>query len=56
MCHSRHPEHCLTLPCDRGALYECVTKEKPTALPAYLLLYCLKQVRLGKSVKVTYLS
>ncbi|KAI3425098.1 hypothetical protein D9Q98_008476 [Chlorella vulgaris] len=27
----------------RGALYECITEEKPSALPAYLLLYCIKQ-------------
>ncbi|PSC69420.1 anaphase-promoting complex subunit 1 isoform X2 isoform B [Micractinium conductrix] len=27
----------------RGALYECITGEKPTALPAYLLLFCIKQ-------------
>lgn len=33
----------VSLPWCRGALYECITKEKPTALPTYLLLYCIKQ-------------
>ncbi|KAL4443950.1 hypothetical protein ABPG75_011687 [Micractinium tetrahymenae] len=27
----------------RGALYECITCEKPAALPTYLLLHCIKQ-------------
>lgn len=31
----------------RGALYECITEEKPSALPAYLLLYCIKQASTG---------
>ncbi|KAK9828929.1 hypothetical protein WJX72_002853 [[Myrmecia] bisecta] len=35
----------------RGALYECITQEKPALLPSYLFLYCLLQGVMGPQPK-----
>ena len=43
-CARRLPFHVAPIP-RRGALYECITEEKPTALLAYLEICCIKQAR-----------